>query len=478
MHLFVKHHKLTEYRRVHFTIIIAESRNDLNMVQHLILTECEEQELVDWAVEMGRIGYGWTREQMSMMVKKILDKDGRQNPFVDNRPGKDWWYAFLRRHPELAMRTPEHLQLARAAACSEDVLSRWYAAFKQFLELNDVEDPAKIWNADETGCPLCPKSGKVLALAGTRDVYHAASDTKEQITTLCAISAAGDVIPPMHIFSGQRFRYNPLEGGVSGAYFGKSEKGWITTELFYGWLANHFILRIPPIRPVVLLVDGHSTHIDIEISKLCKEKGILLYCLPAHSSHITQPLDVGFYGPLKQAWKKAVANYAVDHIGKSVTKQTFARIFKEAWENTVKVSTIVNSFRAAGIYPVDFTAIRREKVIPSTLYRVEEVASKQIPPIEVPPTGSKSKPNDAALEALEKAMGSETKEKFTVRYEEGYDLETDELYVVWSKLKALSIKDSEKSDEESVEPLQKDSMAKGRVKASGEEEKLEQRNID
>ena len=81
--------------------------------------------LVDWAVEMGRIGYGRTREQMSMMVKKILDKDGRQNPFVDNRPGKDWWYAFLRRHPELAIRTLEHLQLARAAACSEDVLSRW-----------------------------------------------------------------------------------------------------------------------------------------------------------------------------------------------------------------------------------------------------------------------------------------------------------------------------------------------------------------
>ena len=113
---------------------------------------------------------------------------------------------------------------------------------------------------------------------------------------------------------------------------------------------------------------------------------------------------MGFYAPLKQAWKKAVANYAVDHIGKSVTKQTFARIFKEAWENTGKVSTIVNSFRSAGIHPVDFTAIRREKVIPSTLYRVEEVASKQIPPIEVPPTGSKSKPNDAALEALEKAM--------------------------------------------------------------------------
>jgi len=57
------------------------------------LTEAEEQKLVEWAIEMGKIGYGWTREQMTM-VKNLLDKDGRQNPFVNNRPGKDWWYAF------------------------------------------------------------------------------------------------------------------------------------------------------------------------------------------------------------------------------------------------------------------------------------------------------------------------------------------------------------------------------------------------
>ena len=102
-----------------------------------------------------------------------------------------------------------------------------------------------------------------------------------------------------------------------------------------------------------------------------------------------------------------MVNYAADHIGKFVTKQTFAQIFKEAWESTVKVSTIVNSFRAAGIYPVDFTTIRREKVAPSTLYRVE--VSKQIPPEEVQTTGTKCKPNEVAFEALEKAMGSETK---------------------------------------------------------------------
>ena len=201
---------------------------------------------------------------------------------------------------------------ARAKACTEEAIRKWYVEFEQFLDVHGVCDPSSIWNADETGCPLCPRTGKVLCLSGTKDVYQITGSSREKITTLCAISASGNIIPPMHLFPGQRFKYNPLEGCVPGAYFGKSPSGWMTTELFYGWLANHFVLQISPRRPVVLLVDGHSTHIDIEISRFCQKNGIFLYCLPPHSSQITQPLDVGFYGPLKQSWKKAVAKFSVN----------------------------------------------------------------------------------------------------------------------------------------------------------------------
>ena len=44
--------------------------------------------LVDWALHMANIGYGRTREQLRATVKEILDKDGRENPFTDNYPGK------------------------------------------------------------------------------------------------------------------------------------------------------------------------------------------------------------------------------------------------------------------------------------------------------------------------------------------------------------------------------------------------------
>jgi hypothetical protein len=147
-----------------------------------------------------------------------------------------------------------------------------------------------------------------LAPVGSKTVYSSCAAQKSQITTLVAISASGQITPPMHISPGQRFAYNPLEGGVEGAYFARSSNGWIKTELFYGWIKNHFSICAGHERPVLLIVNGHTTHIDLDVSQFCKEDQILLYCLPPHSSHIIQLLDVGFFGPLKITcnWKKAV----------------------------------------------------------------------------------------------------------------------------------------------------------------------------
>ena len=120
---------------------------------------------------------------------------------------------------------------------------------------------------------------------------------------------------------------------------------------------------------MVLLVDGHTTHIDLEISQFCKENGILLYCLLAHSSHITQPLDVGFFGALKNSWAKAVDKYKISHMGSSVTKESFALVFCTVWTGVVKMATIVNSFARSGIYPIDRSAVGNPG--PATLYKVQ-----------------------------------------------------------------------------------------------------------
>ena len=87
-----------------------------------ILTAAEEQMIVEYAIEMSRIGYGRTREQILEIVKKVIDKDERPNPFKHNKPGSKWWKLFKNRHPELVSRVPEPLQLARAKCCTPEAI--------------------------------------------------------------------------------------------------------------------------------------------------------------------------------------------------------------------------------------------------------------------------------------------------------------------------------------------------------------------
>ena len=180
---------------------------------------------------------------------------------------------------------------------------------------------------------------------------------------------------------------------------------------------------------MVLLVDGHSCHIDIEISKFCNEHDILLYCLPPHSSHITQTLDVGFFKPLKVQWSKACEAFRLAHEGTPVHKEVFASVFRKAWEASVNMSINVNSFRGSGICPLSFDAIDKTRLGPSVPY--SSLTTKT--------TAEKSLLEMKNLESFEKLTRPETVLCYNQRYEEGYDLETDELYMIWSQLKSLSI---------------------------------------
>ena len=265
------------------------------------------------------------------------------------------------------------------------------------------------------------------------------------------VSATGAIIPPMHIFPGERFSYNPLAGGVEGAYFGKSPSGWMTQELFNGWISNHFIRHISCESPVCLIVDGHSSHIDLDTSKFCEANDVLLYCLPPHSSHVTQPLDVGFFSPLKKNWQQAVVQFQQE-TGETVTKQTFARVFRSAYMKSLNPTTIVNSFRSSGIYPPNRLAINDKKLGPSQQYIKGKSNTEGTKQHETRPCGE-----EMALQALENAMDASTLTKYSKRYEEGYDIQDDVLYNTWVKLKKavpnILSKSSNKTELETNQPL-------------------------
>ncbi|XP_072167358.1 uncharacterized protein [Diadema setosum] len=332
-------------------------------------------------------------------VRKIVLDDGRETPFKDGMPGKKWLAGFMRRHPELSERKPELLGGERAVVSSEKI-DRFYADLHDYLEqkgcLSILSSPDRMFNCDETGFALCGKMCRVLATKGSRTVSAVGSSDKSQVTVLATISASGDALPPTIVLAGKRFRENPLENGPKGAFLGRSDNGWMNSEVFYEYVANSFIPwleehKIP--KPVLLLVDGHSSHVAYHVGQLCNEAGVELYPLPSHASHVIQPCDVSFFKPLKSAWARAERQWRQEHGGTGVTKYSFASAFRGPWEEVAKRRDMIRkAFRATGLFPFS-REFAREKLAPSSVFIGDPGASNAHAPTPTPGSSGDAGPS-------------------------------------------------------------------------------------
>ena len=70
--------------------------------------------------------------------------------------------------------------------------------------------------------------------------------------------------------------------------------------------------------------------------------------MPAHSSYLLQPLDVGCFSPLKAAYGRQIETLMRLHIN-HITKVEFLPAFKKAWDATFTKVNICGGFRGVGL---------------------------------------------------------------------------------------------------------------------------------
>ena len=76
----------------------------------------------------------------------------------------------------------------------------------------------------------------------------------------------------------------------------------MNSQAFLNYLTKHFAkyVKLPEGQTserVLVQNDGHKTHISLSLADWAKKNNAVLFILPLHSSHVTQPLDVGVFGP-------------------------------------------------------------------------------------------------------------------------------------------------------------------------------------
>ena len=78
--------------------------------------------------------------------------------------------------------------------------------------------------------------------------------------------------------------------------------------------------------------------------KKAAEEDIVIFCLPPHFSHITQPLDKGVFIPLE-------ARVLVQNPGRVITRHEFSQLFSQAWCKAISMTNIMGGFKTTGIFP-------------------------------------------------------------------------------------------------------------------------------
>lgn len=96
----------------------------------------------------------------------------------------------------------------------------------------------------------------------------------------------------------------------------------------------------------MLIYDGFESHLAVAVIDYCLSHKIIAFCLPLHSSHRVQPLDVGVFSPLNNAYGKRV-----NLIRSSITKEKFPRVLAEARHDACIATNLKSGFRKSGLHP-------------------------------------------------------------------------------------------------------------------------------
>lgn len=323
-----------------------------------VFTEDQEAELLRYIFDMETRMYGLTPRDVRCLAFQLAESNNIKHPFSNSKQaaGKDWFAQFRKRHPNLSLRSPESTSVARARGFNKVAVDAFFDLLKP--ESVDKTLPAhRIFNVDETSISTVPgHNSKIVAMRGRKQVARITSADRGMSTTaVICMSAGGTFIPPLLIFSRQRMKEELKDGAPPGSIFACNPSGWMTVEVFSLWF-DHFLSHVKPTAedPALLILDGHKSHTkNLYVIEQARKNHVTLLCLPPHTSHKLQPLDVGVMYPLSRYLDLALEHWLNNNPGRVVSVFQISRLFCKAYLKGCTPENAINGFRKAGVVPFD-----------------------------------------------------------------------------------------------------------------------------
>jgi hypothetical protein len=183
--------------------------------------------------------------------------------------------------------------------------------------------------------------------------------SREFISLLASICADGTALPPALIYKGASgdLQDTWLEdmNEKDQAFFASSANGWSFNVFGLAYLLQVFdpsTCAKAGCGRRLLIVDGHSSYVNLEFITTCDRLKIVLLILPPHSTHQLQPCDVDAFLLLSTCYSTEL-DVVIEKSGGlvSMTKRMFWPIFKRAWDRSLTEANILSAFAKTGIWP-------------------------------------------------------------------------------------------------------------------------------
>ena len=383
-----KHHGV-KYKTLHAGLVQREGTFQGQGRSLKVLQPKEEQMIVKHVLYKASVGYGDSWETLRFLLQELLTKIKVANPKritgledQGQLPSKTWVRRFAHRH-SLSLRKCSIISKGRAVISLQDI-AMWFGDIGKFLEgrpdlLDAMKDPRRIFNQDETAIEHGVSDMWVLARKGEKQVYGVSSSTREHTTISFTVSADGGVVEPRMIFAGKRdIAKNkltlPLDGMTGVWQYSYTENGWVQQSTYLDILndlVRYVQLKDIPL-PIILLIDGASCHLSLEMAQLCLNYQIQPILLRPNTTHLCQALDLTFFASLKAGLKteQELWHRETSNIGSSLSKYTVVNLVHKVAERIIadKPGLIAKGFRKAGIFPWNPSAPTSQRMLPSQVY--------------------------------------------------------------------------------------------------------------
>ncbi|RFN40377.1 hypothetical protein FIE12Z_13058 [Fusarium flagelliforme] len=318
--------------------------------KELSLTVQQERDLVSYILDREKAFQPLTKVEIHDFAQALASVNGKICYL-----GKNWVDRFIQRHTDIEMKPSRVIDSARKRCVTRESLTNYYTGLQWVFNDKHITRE-NTYNVDETGLQLGETNdGIVAGTVMTASSERMKSDNSTWSSIIESVSADGRRLKPCVIFTGENLQGQWFPTVFPDWKYAATPTGWSNSNIFMRWFMDVFIPETKPENAGqwrLLVLDQHKSHITAELMKKAWLNKIWLSWLPSHSSHITQPLDVAVFSPLKTYYSQKTGFWASYEATSPHQQQMFLQAYEIASMKALTSRNIMSGFSASGIYPL------------------------------------------------------------------------------------------------------------------------------